>query len=99
MPKKPDIKTVDFDVKTVDMLLDVARRVVDFPLYSSIAEADNRMLRKINQDLEEKLTKIHEEEAKAQAEEEAKAQEEAKKAADEEAAKQKEAAIKEHQHA
>ena len=83
--KKPEIKTVQFDVEESHKLLAIAAAVTGFPKYAGIAEAANRMLQKIEQDLEEKLVKLHEEEAKAVAEAEAKKAADAKAQADREA--------------
>jgi len=83
--KKMEVKTVSFDVDEAQKLLTLAAAATGFPKYSGIAEAANRMLQKMEQDLEEKLMKVHEEEAKAVAEAEAKKAAEAKAAAEKEA--------------
>jgi hypothetical protein len=72
MTKKSEVKTVTFDVEETHRLLTLAAAATGFPKYSGIAEAANRMLAKVEQDLEDKLTKVHEEEAKATAEAEMK---------------------------
>jgi hypothetical protein len=72
MTKKAEVKTVTFDVEETHRLLTLAAAAVGFPKYAGIAEAANRMLAKVEQDLEEKLAKVHEEEAKATAEAEVK---------------------------
>jgi hypothetical protein len=79
---KVEIKTVEFDTKTAETLMNIARAAVEFPEYAGIREAANRMLRKMEQDLTEKLVKVREEEAKAAAEAEAKKAADAKAAAD-----------------
>ena len=65
--RKPEVKTVDFDVKKADELLSCAVRLVGFPMYFGIREATDRQLAKMEEDLEEKLEKVHEEEAKEKA--------------------------------
>jgi hypothetical protein len=83
--KKVEVKTVAFDVEEAQKLLTLAAAAVGFPKYTGIQEAANRMLQKMEQDLEEKLAKVHEEEAKATAEAEAKKAAEAKAQAEKEA--------------
>ena len=70
--RKAEVKTVTFDVEETHRLLTLAAAATGFPKYAGIAEAANRMLAKVEQDLEEKLAKVHEEEAKATAEAEMK---------------------------
>ena len=70
--KKAEMKTVAFDVEETHRLLMLAAVATGFPKYSGITEAANRMLMKVEQDLEEKLAKVHEEEAKALADAEMK---------------------------
>jgi hypothetical protein len=84
---KVEIKTVEFDTKSTETLMNIARAVVEFPEYPGIREAAGRMLRKLEQDLAEKIAKVREEEAKAAAEAEAKKAADAKAAADAEAKK------------
>ena len=62
--KKVEIKIVSFDVDEAQKLLTLAAAATGFPKYAGIADAANRMLQKMEQDLEEKLTKVHEDEAK-----------------------------------
>ena len=62
--KKVEVKTVTFDVDEVQKLLTLAAAAAGFPKYVGIAEAANRMLGKVEQDLEEKLAKVREDEAK-----------------------------------
>jgi len=71
-PKKSEIKTVDFDDKRVHSLLTVAALLVDFPRHAALREACDRQIRKIEQDVETALEKVHEDEAKEKAEAEAK---------------------------
>jgi len=78
--KKVEVKTVAFDVDEAQKLLTLAAAATGFPKYTGIAEAANRMLQKMEQDLEEKLAKVHEEEAKAAVEAEIKKAAEAKAA-------------------
>ena len=78
--KKVEVKTVAFDVNEAQKLLTLAAAATGFPKYTGIAEAANRMLQKMEQDLEEKLAKVHEEEAKATVEAEIKKAAEAKAA-------------------
>ena len=78
--RKAEVKTVAFDVEETHRLLTLAAAATGFPKYTGIAEAANRMLAKVEQDLEEKLAKVHEEEAKATAEAEVKKAAEAKAA-------------------
>ena len=78
--KKVEVKTVAFDVDEAQKLLTLAAAATGFPKYTGIAEAANRMLQKMEQDLEEKLAKVHEEEAKAVVEAEIKKAAEAKTA-------------------
>ena len=79
--KKPEVKTVDFDVQKTDGLLNLANILVGFPAYTNIRDATHRQLRKIEQTLEEALEKIREEEkaeelkARAEAAAKAKAEE------------------------
>ena len=80
MTKKSEVKTVTFDVEETHRLLTLAAAATGFPKYAGIAEAANRMLAKVEQDLEEKLAKVHEEEAKATVEAEIKKAAEAKAA-------------------
>jgi hypothetical protein len=80
--KKMEVKTVDFDMEKAEKLMNIAMSAVQFPEYPGIREATTRMLRKMEQDLEEKLVKVHEEEAKALAEAEAKKAADAAKAAE-----------------
>ena len=83
--KKVEVKTVQFDVEEAQKLLQIAAAVVNFPKYLAIGDAARRMLDRMEADLEEKLAKVREEEAKALAEAEAKKAAEAKAAADKEA--------------
>ena len=62
--KKVEIKIVSFDVDEAQKLLTLAAAATGFPKYAGIADAANRMLQKMEQDLEEKLTKVREDEAK-----------------------------------
>ena len=83
--KKPEVKTVDFDVQKTDGLLNLANILVGFPAYTNIRDATHRQLKKIEQTLEEALEKIREderaEELKAKAEAAAKAKAEEAKSA------------------
>jgi hypothetical protein len=80
--KKVEVRTVAFDVEEASKLLAIAASVVNFPKYVGIGDAANRMLQKLEADLEDKLAKVREEEAKATAEAEAKKAADAAKAAD-----------------
>jgi len=63
--KKPEIKTVDFDAEKIETLLSIALQLANSSSHASIREATVRMLAKVEQGLEEKLEKVHEEEAHA----------------------------------
>ena len=62
--KKPEVKTVDFDAEKVETLLSIALQLANSSAHAGIKEATNRLLSKVEQVLEEKLEKVHEEEAK-----------------------------------
>jgi hypothetical protein len=62
--KKPEVKTVDFDAEKVETLLSIALQLANSSAHAGIKEATNRLLAKVEQGLEEKLEKVHEEEAK-----------------------------------
>ena len=62
--KKPEVKTVDFDAEKVETLLSIALQLANSSAHAGIKEATTRLLAKVEQVLEEKLEKIHEEEAK-----------------------------------
>jgi len=62
--KKPEVKTVDFDAEKVEILLRFALQLANSSAHAGIKEATNRLLAKVEQGLEEKLEKVHEEEAK-----------------------------------
>ena len=80
--KKPEVKTVDFDAEKTEILLSISIQLANSSAHMGIKEATSRLLAKIEQGLEEKLEKVHEEEAKATAEAEAKKAADAAKAAD-----------------
>ena len=71
--KKPEVKTVDFDAEKIETLLSIALQLANSSSHMAIREATTRLLGKVEQGLEEKLEKIHEEEAKEKAEADAKA--------------------------
>jgi hypothetical protein len=62
--KKPEVKTVDFDAEKVETLLSIALQLANSSAHAGIKEATTRLLAKVEQVLEEKLEKVHEEEAK-----------------------------------
>ena len=71
--KKPEVKTVDFDAEKTEILLSISIQLANSSAHMGIKEATSRLLAKVEQGLEEKLEKIHEEEAKEKAEADAKA--------------------------
>jgi len=62
--KKPEVKTVDFDAEKTEILLSISIQLATSSAHMGIKEATSRLLAKIEQGLEEKLEKVHEEEAK-----------------------------------
>ena len=62
--KKPEVKTVDFDAEKTEILLSISIQLANSSAHMGIKEATSRLLAKIEQGLEEKLEKVHEEEAK-----------------------------------
>ena len=62
--KKPEVKTVDFDAEKTEILLSISIQLANSSAHMGIKEATSRLLAKIEQGLEERLEKVHEEEAK-----------------------------------
>ena len=55
---------MDFDAEKVETLLSIALQLANSSAHAGIKEATTRLLAKVEQVLEEKLEKVHEEEAK-----------------------------------